>query len=414
MPTSRVSILQDGHVFGRDRAADTVLEGEEVSRQHAVASRQGLVYALTDLESRNGLFVNGVREKERALGPGDVVRIGEWVGLAVELDMEQPVRHELVELTDGWYGGPALGAVAESVRRVADTLLPVVVQGETGAGKEGVALAVHRFSGRDGPFVAVDCGALSEQLAEGQLFGYKKGAFTGATQQHGGFFREASGGTLFLDEILNLPLSLQVKLLRAIETREIIPLGASRPVPVDVRIVCAAQEPLDEAVTAGRFRADLRGRLEGLVVLVPPLRERREDILPLFERLVAPQTTEVRMEPRFAEALLLYDWPLNVRELVQLARRAVALQGDAEPLRRSMLPTAMRNATDHRSTPPKAKRSSTHDRDAFEALERAIREHGGNVLQAAEAIGISRSRANRLLAAHPEFDRKHAIQKERG
>ncbi|HVW29470.1 MAG TPA: sigma 54-interacting transcriptional regulator [Polyangiaceae bacterium] len=414
-PSTALSVLEDEHHLGRDAACDTVLLGDEVSRRHARIRVRGAFPVITDLGSRNGVFVNGQREKERLLAPGDVVRIGEWVGLVVLLDLGQARPYELTEIADGWYGGPSLLELTERVRRVAPKDLAVVVQGETGAGKEGIARAVHAWSGRAGAFVDVDCGTLPENLAESHLFGHRKGAFTGADREHDGYFRAAARGTLFLDEILNLSLSLQAKLLRAIERREIIPLGDSRPVPVDVRIVCAAQSPLKQAVEAHRFREDLLARLDGFTVVLPPLRERREDVIPLFKRLLAelPGGAGRDLEPRLAEALLLHDWPRNVRGLVGVARHLLAVHDDACVFRRSMLPGEVLEPGPHPAYPAFRRPSApVDDPDAFEALVSAMQLHGGNVSKAADALGISRSRANRLLDAHPEYDRTRA-RKER-
>jgi transcriptional regulator of acetoin/glycerol metabolism len=404
-PRTGLSLLEDGHLFGRLSSCDSVLDSAEVSRKHARIARRGLVPILADLESRNGIYVNGVRERERAIGPDDVVRIGDWVGVVVEVRADEPRHFQLAELYPGWYGGRQLAEISDSVRRVAKTRLPVVVQGETGTGKEGVARALHAFSERPGALVAVDCGALPEQLAEGALFGYRKGAFTGADRAHDGYFCAAERGTLFLDEISNLSLSLQMKLLRVLESGEVVPLGHSQPRSVDVRVVCAAQDSLPEAVERGAFRADLLARLDGLTVVLPPLRERREDIVPLFETLLAERLAERtrELEPRFVEALLRYEWPLNVRELVRLVERLVALHGSDSTLRRSMLPERMIEPA-RPSIRATATRARTDDPEEFERLLAALRESGGNLAKAASAIGVTRARAYRLIQAHPEFD----------
>jgi transcriptional regulator with PAS, ATPase and Fis domain len=292
---------------------------------------------------------------------------------------------------------------------VATTDLPIVVEGETGAGKEGMARAIHSWSGRTGAFVAVNCGAVPAAMAEGELFGYRKGAFTGADRSSAGFFRAADRGTLFLDEVLDLPLAIQTKLLRVLEQREVQPLGESHPVPVDVRIVCATQEPLSRAVADRRFRADLLARLDGLTVALPPLRKRREDVAPLFLLLWAKETggPPPMLDPKLVEALLLYDWPLNVRELVLLVRRLVAIYGSESTLKRASLPERMlaKPETASAPRPPSTPaRAATSDAAAFEQLVSALRDHAGNVTRAAAALGITRSRAYRLLEARPEFD----------
>lgn len=410
-PTAKITPLTDAGTFGRDVDCTTVLPGQDLSRRHAETRRAGPLSLLRDLGSRNGTWVNGQRIDERPLGPGDVVRIGEWVGLVVELRGE-PGPQDLEEIAVGWFGGSTLARAVDAAKRVAATDLPVIVQGETGTGKEGLARALHAWSQRKGAFVAVNCAAIPAAMAEGELFGYRKGAFTGAERANAGFFRAADGGTLFLDEILELPAAIQAKLLRVLEQREVQPLGEAQPVRIDVRVVCATQEPLPRAVGEKRFRADLLARLDGLTVVLPPLRERREDIAPLFLRFVRDDRTgqPLAVDPKLVEALLLYDWPLNVRELVLLHRRLVAIHGAEPMLKRSMLPDRITGAVPSAATPVKATpattgvRSSTTDEIAFDQLVKALRAARGNVSQAAAALGITRARAYRLLEARPGFD----------
>ena len=406
-PASVVSVLAEGHTFGRDPSCDSVLAGTEVSRAHARIRMTGPLPVLCDLGSRNGVYVAGKRVTERTLGPGDVVRVGEWVGIAVEVEAATaPEVDVLREIVPGWYGGSQLVAAMEPLRRIAATDLPVVIQGETGSGKEGAASALHLWSGRKGPLVAVDCGALPEHLAEALLFGQRKGAFTGADRSTPGHLRAADGGTIFLDEILNLAPPLQAKLLRAIESRSVVPVGDTQPVALDVRFVCAAQEALADAVSSGRFRADLMARLEGFTLQLPALRTRREDVVPLFFELLERHGGQrSACEPRFVESLLLYDWPLNVRELLLLARRLATVHG-GEALKRSMLPERMLSASapDAAPPPPAAARKATDDDEDFNALVASLREHQGNLTRAAAALGFTRARAYRLLEARPEFD----------
>jgi two-component system NtrC family response regulator len=348
--------------------------------------------------------LNGVKVAVSPLRCGDVIRLGEWVGLlAFEPDEPGYLRPLF---PGGWYAGPTLAQAVEPVRRAAATDLPIVVQGETGSGKEGMARAIHHWSQRSGPFVAVNCAALPAPLAEAELFGYAKGAFTGANQARLGYFRAAHNGTLLLDEVLELPFLLQAKLLRVLEQREIQPLGETRPVHIDVRVVAASQEPLETAVAEGRFRADLLARLDGLTVKIPPLRQRREDIVPLFEHFISQHSGghAPKIEGRLVEQLLLYDWPLNVRELLLLVRRLLAVHGGEPSLRHSFLPDRMRPHSDARSSVKAATRRPTDDQDSLEALVDALRAYSGNVARAAEAVGISRSRAYRLLDAQPDFD----------
>jgi DNA-binding NtrC family response regulator len=400
--------LENGHSVGRDPGCDTVLLGVEVSRKHVLVRSNGALPVLHDLNSRNGLFINGKRTQDQPIGPDDVVRIGEWVGLVLEVATPQAASaHCLSELARDWYAGPRLAALVEPLRRISATDISVVIEGATGTGKDVAARAVHDWSGRTGPWVAVDCGAMPEQLAEALLFGQRKGSFTGADRSTLGYLRAAHGGTLFLDEVLNLPLTIQMKLLRALETRSVVPVGDSQAVSIDVRVVCAAQESLMTASADRRFRSDLMARVEGFTLKLPALRERREDIVPLFFQLFDRNAgAAAGCESKFIESLLQYDWPLNVRELVLLARRLAALH-HGEPLKRSMLPERMQLAaagSTGSSASPGPRRRPTDDESSFNLLLDSLRDHGGNLTRAAAALGLTRARAYRLLDAHPEFD----------
>src|SRR5438132_5347624 len=195
--------------------------------------------------------------------------------------------------------GQNIQQVIQQIRQVANSNFTILIQGETGTGKELVARSIHQLSTRrEKPFVPLDCGAIPETLIESELFGYEKGAFTGADRRKEGHFQLAEGGTLFLDEIVNLPLSTQAKLLRAVEERHVQVLGATRAVPVDVRIIAAANVPLDGEIRAGRFRQDLYYRLNEFVIVVPPLRERVEDIVYLAERFLAEASMELQRPVR--------------------------------------------------------------------------------------------------------------------
>ena len=232
--------------------------------------------------------------------------------------------------------GPVLAPLLAPLQRVATRNLPVVVVGETGTGKECVARAVHAWSRRAGPFVAVNCAAVPDGLAEAELFGYRRGAFTGAVDASAGLVRTANGATLLLDEISDLPLPLQAKLPRVLEAREVSPIGEARPVAVDVRVVATTQDPLSAAVAEGRFRADLAARLDGFSVELPPLRERREELPHLFGELVREYAGDApALDVRLVERLCTAKLAFNVRELVLLARRLTVLHGHEPVLLRS-------------------------------------------------------------------------------
>jgi transcriptional regulator with AAA-type ATPase domain len=391
----------DERLLGRDVGCTVQLDGHDVSRRHAALQRLGpeVPATIVDLGSRNRVRINGRPVAVAPLAAQDVVRLGGWIGIVTVAPAE------IEEITPGLWGGAALATALAPLRRVAATDLPIVIEGETGTGKEMVAGAIHRWSGRRGPLVAVNCAALPETLAEGELFGYRRGAFTGADRANPGFFRSADGGTLLLDEISDLPLPLQAKLLRVLEQREVQPLGEPRPVPIDVRVVVAGQQSLMESSRGGHFRADLLARLDGLTVKLPPLRARREDVLPLFSHFLESfgQRGAPAFESDLAERLCAHDWPFNVRELVLLARRLLALHDTETTLLAHHLPERIGHeveAADPRPSAPTLRppaRATAAEPVQLPALVSALRASGGNVARAAAILGISRQRAYRLM-----------------
>jgi transcriptional regulator with AAA-type ATPase domain len=400
-PTEKLTVVTgEEKLLGRSEHCHTVLPGSETSREHASVWQEGPLRMIRDRRSVNGVFANGVRRELTPLNAGDVVRVGEGVGLVVHVES----RHDspgFGEISPGWYGGARLRHVVEPARAAATSELPIVIQGETGAGKEGLAAAIHRWSGRHGALVAVNCAALPENLVEAELFGYRQGAFTGATRQSLGHVRAAQGGTLLLDEIVELPLAVQAKLLRALDERAVYPLGESSPVPVDFRVIAAAQEPLASMVSEKRFRADLKARLDGLTIDLPPLRDRREDVVPLFFEFLRASNGGVcpATEPRLIEQLLLHDWPLNVRELSMLAQLLVNTR-PGQTLKRSHLPSRFQEKRPREAAPSSgSQRTPTDDPESIEALQGALRQNGGNMTRAARALGITRARAYRLAEA---------------
>jgi DNA-binding NtrC family response regulator len=334
---SLATMLRPGSTFfGRDSACEGNLPSASVSRRHAeIRWAPGSIPIVRDVDSRNGVFLNGRAVSQAPMRLGDVLRLGDWVGILINIPDDGLPAWTFRELTRGYWGGPLLQARLEPARRGAASDLSIIVQGVTGTGKEGAARAIHDWSGRSGPFIAVNCAALPETLAEAELFGYRKGAFTNAERPALGYLRAADKGTLLLDEISELSLNIQAKLLRALERREVVPLGEAKPVPIDIRLVTATQEPLREAVEAKRFRSDFLARLEGLLILLPTLRERAEEIPFLLSRLLetfVPANAPPRLDPLLVEALCVYSWPYNVRELTQFVRRVAALYPDLEVL----------------------------------------------------------------------------------
>ncbi len=300
---------------------------------------------------------------------------------------------------------PVMNALARQLDKVVDTRVSVFIEGETGTGKELIAAAVHqRSKRRDKLFVAQNCAAFPENLLESELFGHKRGAFTGATEDKKGLFELADAGTLFLDEIGELPLSLQAKLLRVLQEGEVRRLGATEVKHVDVRIVAATNRKLEDEVAAGRFREDLYYRLKVFPIAIPPLRERREDIVPLAQHFLARYTREMgKAVPGFAQetlaALTAYDWPGNVRELENEVQRLL-IQADEssfitpELLSASLLKT--RNLVEQAGP-----RSGTL-KERVEQVEKVIllevlREHGNNKSSAARSLGITREGLHKKL-----------------
>src|SRR5438309_6244706 len=288
--------------------------------------------------------------------------------------------------------------VVQQIKQVADSPLTVLIEGETGTGKELVARAIHQLSARrEKPFVAVDCGAIPDTLVESELFGYEKGAFTGAHQRKVGQFQLAEGGTLFLDEMVNLPLPTQTKLLRGLQERHVQPLGGKWPVPVNVRIISASNVPLEREVRAGRFRQDVYYRLNEFKITLPPLRE-RDDILHLANEFLLVAGLELgrpcrNISEAAAQVLLRYRWPGNVRELRNVIRRAILLASDViEPEHLSVIPIDSSPATALRGEPAPAGSSlkETAEAAAADAEEQAIR-------RALQTTGGNKSAATRLL-----------------
>ena len=392
----RLSALPRGTIsLGRDDC-QIQLEGTQVSRRHAEIQREGAIFLIRDLGSRNGVFVDGNRVSVAPLRQGSLLRIGEWIGVITN---EGTTEAYVTEVLPGYFAGPVLFPVLLPLERAAAAELPVVIQGETGTGKEGAARLAHQWSGRRGPFLALNCAALPEQLAEGELFGYRKGAFTGADRANPGHLRSANGGTLFLDEVADLPLPLQAKLLRALEQREVIPLGESTPVKFDAHLVTATQAPLSEAVAAGRFRADLFARLDGMTIQLPPLRERVEELPFLFMRFLSAKGRQApAVDATLIEALCRYDWPYNMRELDRLARQLWALHGHEPTLLAKHLPARITEPAAPAKVGP-----GLAELDSATVLT-ALRTAKGNIKLAAQTLGISRQRLYRLLDEAQDID----------
>jgi two-component system response regulator PilR (NtrC family) len=312
-----------------------------------------------------------------------------------------------------------LAQVRETIAKLARTQAPVYISGESGSGKELAARLIHlRGARRDAPFVPVNCGAIPSELMESEFFGYRKGAFTGANEDRDGFFQAARGGTLFLDEVAELPLPMQVKLLRAIQEKRVRKIGATQEDPADVRVICATHQDLAAAVEAGRFRQDLYYRLNVIELKMPPLRACREDVpaiaAAVLERLAQQSSVPV---PKLSEAALAelkgYDFPGNIRELENILERAMALSGSeqiqAEDLRLRPLPGEAAQG----EAPAEGGRADTPlpeylDRVEREAIQEALAKTGYNRTAAAKLLGVTfrtlRYRMQRLGIREPESD----------
>ncbi|MDB5970476.1 MAG: sigma-54-dependent Fis family transcriptional regulator [Hydrocarboniphaga sp.] len=318
---------------------------------------------------------------------------------------------------------PVSKEILKYLEQVAPSEAPVLIIGETGTGKELVARHIHERSGRKGPFLAVNCGAISEQLADSELFGHEVGAFTGAVRRREGWFESANGGTLFLDEIGDLPLALQVKLLRVLQEREVVRLGSQRSIPVDIRLVAATNVDLADAVAAGRFRLDLFYRLNIAQLQLPPLRDRPGDIVPLASHFLDVYSRRLKVaRPQLADsarrALEAYGWPGNIREVENVVHFALLvaktdeirlehlkLNGITSPLATGAGAAASRLSP--REQVAAAVRSLLLEpgADLFNELERivvdeAFRHSRYNQVRAASLLGLSRNVLRTLLKKH--------------
>ena len=418
-PTIRAGSMEDN---------DLVVDDESVSRYHAELRVEDEGHVIEDLGSTNGTFVNGVQIREAYLKPGCKVTLG-------KTDLRFQSLDERVELTPSpreAYGeivGKSLRMreIFGILEKIAPTEATVVVEGETGTGKEVVARCIHATSLRAKlPFVVVDCGAVPENLIESELFGHEKGSFTGAIAARQGLFQIADGGTVFLDEIGELSLELQPKLLRALERREVRPVGSNRVEKVDVRMLAATHRNLEELVRTGRFREDLFYRLSVVRIFVPPLRDRKEDIPLLAKHFLRagrfnrdpdgnPKVKGLSRDT--LDSLVSYHWPGNVRELLNVIERACSfaeqetVQPEDLPDHISGVETLTRRSSPEAPTvsdqvdidlersfkTAKEEWVSTFERDYIIAL---LRRNAGNISHAAKEADIDRKYFRKLMKKH--------------
>ncbi len=413
---------------GAQRAIKRELQGTQLIRQlavedrwlsskHARVFRSGDTWQLEDCGSKNGTRLNGVACSNAELSDGDIIGVGHTLLLfrIASLPVNAPAvvsGSDLAEPAPGMRTfNEQLAAELDKLARVAPSKISVLIYGESGTGKEVMARALHQMSERAGSFMAVNCGALAKTLVESELFGYRKGAFSGATEDRPGLIRAANKGTLFLDEIGDLPSSSQAAFLRALQEREVTPVGGTKPVAVDTRVVGATHRELAGLVEQGEFRDDLFARLTGFTLRLPPLRERVADmglLIPvLLGRVAAERADGVRFTTAAAYRLLAYHWPRNVRELEKCLETAVVLAGD-DAIQVDHLPEELRDPSPRPAgTAPRANSASPSqsskrplgEKDAArkQELVRLLAEHKGNVSAVARAMGTSRTQVHRWV-----------------
>ncbi len=373
-----------------------------MSSRHARLEHSFGRWVLVDTESKNGSVVDGHATRRAVLTDGCLIELGHTVFQFFEqfpLGDDEPADLDLVASRDL----PGLSTLVGTytveltrLRQIAQSEISILLEGESGTGKEVLARAAHALSQRRGAFVAVNCGALPDNLVESELFGYRRGAFSGATADTPGLIRSADGGTLFLDEIGDLPPASQAALLRVLQEREVTPVGGTKPVAIDLRVVAATHRDLDEMVAAGTFRHDLFARLAGFRLEVPSLGERRADIgllaSVLHERLFPADHPGFDVEA--ARLLLRYPWPLNVRELEQALATAAVLAG-AGPIGADHLPESIRAGRPPGAPAPKM--LSAADAKLREDLVACMRDHRGNVSAVARELGKDRKQIQRWV-----------------
>ena len=383
------------------------LDDAAVSRSHAVIEpdEPAVRWRVRDLGSRNGTIVDGRKVATSPLEHGSVIRVGAHLILvqhltAFDLELMLLPPPKSTRLSGE---SVALMRVRREIALFAPTARPVLILGETGVGKELVAADLHEASDRKGGLVPVNCAALPAHLVESELFGHARGAFTGAQNRSEGLFGQADGGTIFLDEIGEMSLDLQAKLLRALATGEVRAVGETVSRRVDVRVVAATNVDLERAVEAGRFRADLYSRLMGATIRVPPLRERRDDVLPLCRHFLSAASADCDISPDAAEALLTHEWRFNVRELEQVTH-AASLHASGGTLELAHLPEPIRERVESRRTsqrpeaprevplPLRINRNATPTADD---LREVLRHFEGNIANVAAFFGKDRRQVYR-------------------
>ncbi len=411
--------LSQAHTtIGRDETADLRLPIAAVSRAHAEIVWDESRWLVRDLGSRNGTLLDGHPIAQAVLERGAELRIGDGVFKFLDFEVSDYSAYlldgsvvgqpRLVENTD-LVGGYQMDRIAAELLRIAPTNLSVMLLGESGTGKEVAARELHRNSGRKGAFHAVNCAAIPATLLESELFGYKRGAFSGADRDKPGLVRMADQGTLLLDEIGDMSPEAQAKLLRVLQSREVYPLGATAPERVDIRVVCATHRDLQRLIQLEKFREDLYARLNEYQLRLPPLRDRKEDIFQLARAfLYRHGRPELKLSFGFALGLVNYDWPYNVRELEGCIKRCLALC-DGAVVEEPLLPEPIKDLMSEYGRPlTRAEHSvqgSSFDvargvRSAAPTdaeLRALLEKHRGNVAAVGRDLGKARMQVHRWM-----------------
>ncbi|HEX4465648.1 MAG TPA: sigma 54-interacting transcriptional regulator [Solirubrobacteraceae bacterium] len=397
-------------LIGRDPECDLVVNSATLSRRHACL-RLGPAVTIQDLGSQNGTRIGGVLHRGGDPVPftvGESFQVGKLSFMLLDAPQAPTpkARSELgrpLQVID-----PGRDRVSAHVRDIAKSDVNVLILGETGVGKEVLAETLHAWSERRGPLVGINCAALSATLLESELFGHEKGAFTGASEGSVGIIASAHGGTLLLDEVGELSPALQAKLLRVIETKEVLRLGSVKPKSVDVRFIAATNRDLPAEAAQGQFRADLLYRLDGVTLSIPPLRQRRQLIGPLAWQFLGEAQRAAGREPAPLPGAVLrllekQDWPGNVRELRAAMQRAVLLTGGRElqPRHFSLGAPSPFSTSPRPTSPPPALSPPSHGDDGEQArIVAALEACAGNQTRAAQLLGISRTTLVHKIALH--------------
>lgn len=381
----------------RERVLTLSYPDVRMSSEHGRLIRVERGWTLDDPGSKNGTLVDGVMTRRMQLPSTALLELGRTFVWFAESECTLPGHLSgdvsADALRDRPRGmatfSPDLAHLFDQLARIAALPVPILLLGDTGTGKEVIAAAIHELSRRGGDFVAVNCGALPPTLIESELFGHRKGAFSGASADRRGFVRTADSGTLFLDEVGELPASSQTAFLRVLQEHQVIPVGDDRAVDVDLRVVSATLRDLDDAIDAGQFRADLYARLAGHVVTLPALCERREDFGLLLANLAAQRGSPFRFSPPALRALVRHPWPRNIRELEQVLTTAAGLADGRIELEH--LPEAVRSPqTLAGRAAPSPVQLDDADRELRERLISLFEQHNGNVVVVAEVMGKQR------------------------